>query len=111
MKRIELRFDMSKFKGCSIESFCMREVDGRDEAVATMAAKAKGGSTTMGDELVRRSLTKVNDAPVNMDDSEPFGEYDSWNSRTRNFVFEAFQAMNAVKADEKDSFLSSAQPL
>lgn len=109
MKRLELRFDLSKFKGCSIQSFAMREVDGRDEALATMAAKAKGGATTMADELVRRSLTKVNDSPVNVDDGEPYGEYDQWNSRTRNFVFEAFQAMNAVQPAEKDSFLSSAQ--
>lgn len=107
-----IKFDLEKLKGCAltdgtpITSFKMRETDGRDEENAANTAKAKGGSMTALEEQIRLSLVEVNGAKVN--DGVPYLAYDSWNSRVRQFAFEAYKSINAAKADEVAGFLAGA---
>jgi hypothetical protein len=102
----KFRFDLSARKGCSIQSFTLKETTGLDEENAALAAKAKGGAATVFEELVRLSLVMVNDQPV----EPPFGEYDVWNSRTRAFVLQAYRSINGVDEKEVADFLSGGQP-
>jgi hypothetical protein len=105
-------FDLSKRKGCNladgtpIASFKMRETDGRDEENAANAAKAKGGSMTALEEQIRLSLVEVNGAKVNA--GTPYLAYDDWNTRARQFAFEAYRSINMVKTEEVTDFLAGA---
>lgn len=104
MERIEYHYDLTKYKRCSIDSFDMRETNGKDEDQAVLVAKAKGGAATSLDELVRLSITKVNGKPVNTGDGVPLSEYDEWNSRTRTFIINAYKKLNGVSNEEGQDF-------
>lgn len=106
-KTAQYRFDLSGKKGCSIKSFVIKETDGEDEENAALAAKAKGGAATVFEELVRLSITYVDDAKV----EPPLLDYDKWSSRTRNFVLQAFRSINGVDDKEVSDFLSAGRPL
>ena len=104
-KPLEYRYDLSKRK-CSIQSFAIRETTGKDEDVAALITKAKGGAASMLEEIVRLSITKVDDAPVNTD-GVPLGAYDEWSSRTRTFILNAYKALNGINQAEGEDFLAS----
>lgn len=102
----KFRFDLSTRKGCSITSFTMKETTGLDEENAALAAKAKGGAATVFEELVRLSIIEVNGQTA----EPPLLEYDSWNSRTRAFVLQAYRSINGVDEKEVADFLASGLP-
>jgi hypothetical protein len=112
MSHFEQRFDTSKMKnvragGVLITSFTMREVDGQDEEVAAGAAKARGGSISSAEELIRLSIVAVNDQPV----KQPYLAFDTWNSRARQLALKAWTSLNGVTEEEGDAFLSAASPV
>lgn len=102
----QFRFDLSKKKGCSITSFVIKETNGEDEEQAANFRTAKGGSATVFEELVRLSITYVDDAKT----EQPLEAYDSWNSRTRAYVLAAFKSVNGVEDKEVDDFLAGGAP-
>lgn len=102
----QFRFDLSKKKGCSIRSFVLKETTGDDEEQAANFRTAKGGSATVFEELVRLSITYVDDVQV----EQPYSDYDSWNSRTRAYVLAAFKSVNGVDDKEVDDFLAAGKP-
>ena len=107
-KVIQLRFSLEGKPNVSIKSFVIKETNGDDEENAAVQAKAKGGVTTVFEELVRLSITYVDDVKV----EPPLEEYDAWSSRTRAFVLQAFKSINSIKDQaEIDSFLSTGAPL
>ncbi|MGZ6970966.1 MAG: hypothetical protein ACXVID_04825 [Thermoanaerobaculia bacterium] len=102
----QFRFDLSKKKGCSIRSFVIKETTGEDEEQAANFRTAKGGSATVFEELVRLSITYVDDVKA----EQPLSEYDGWNSRTRAYVLAAFKSVNGVEDKEVDDFLAGGEP-
>jgi len=105
------RFDLTGLKNCKMSngtkltSFTLREVDGRDEELAANTAKTKGGSVTTTEELVRYSITHVNDEPI----KQPYLQFDLWTSRARGFLLQAFREVNGFKEEESDLFLKTAE--
>jgi hypothetical protein len=104
MKPLEFHYDLEKYGRCSIKSFDMRETNGKDEDVAALTSRAKGGAANMLEELVRLSITKVDGKPVNTGDGVPLSEYDDWSSRTRTFVLNAYKALNGISGEEVEGF-------
>jgi len=107
-----VRYDLERAKikrarvgKTEIKSFSMREVDGRDEEVATNSAKARGGSATTQEELVRLSVVAVNDVNV----EHPYLAFDTWNSRARSFSLKAFNELNGMSKEEEADFLATAE--
>lgn len=99
-------------KGCSVESFVMREIDGQDERDAGRWLAARGSSVedprlALMDEQLRVSIVAVNGKGVD----QPFQGMDKWSSKTRRFVLEAFGLLNAVEDDELAVFLGAATEL
>ena len=86
-------------------SFHMREVDGRDEEVAANMAKAKGGSASSAEEMVRLAIVAVNGKPI----KQPYLQFDAWNQRARSFALKAFNDLNGYSEEEKDAFLATAE--
>lgn len=106
-----IRFDLKKAKikraragQEELHSFAMREVDGRDEEAAANMAKAKGGSATAAEEMIRLALVEVNDKPV----KQPYLEFDLWNQRARAFALRAFTDLNGTTQEEAEGFLKTA---
>lgn len=87
-----------------LESFHMREVDGRDEEMAANWAKSKGGSASSTEELVRLAIVAVNGQAV----TQPYLQFDAWNQRARSFALRAFNDLNAFTEEEKVGFLATA---
>lgn len=111
-EKLKLFYDLSKYdkpgKPLSVKSFTIREVDGVDEERAALNAKAKGGASSVYEELVRLSVCEVDGQPVNQDPSQPFALYDSLNSRTRLFLLNAFRSLNGIdEKEEVGDFLTS----
>lgn len=101
------KFDLSGKKGCSINSFVMKETNGVDEEQAAQMKFAKGGPTSsVFEELVRLSITHVNDKKV----EQPLQEYEAWNSRTRAYILQAFKSVNGVEDKEVEDFLAGGAP-
>lgn len=88
-----------------LDNFHMREVDGRDEEIAANMAKAKGGSATSGEEMVRLAIVAVNGKPV----KQPYLQFDTWNQRARSFALKAFNELNGYTKDEEEAFLATAE--
>ena len=101
----QYRFDLSSKKGCSIKSFVIKETNGDDEENAVNLKTAKGSGTVF-EELVRLSITFVDDVKV----EHPFEDYDHWNSRTRAYVLAPFKSVNGVEDKEVDDFLAASAP-
>lgn len=102
----QYRFDLSGKKGCSIKSFVIKETNGEDEENAANLKLAKGGRATVFEELVRLSITYVNDVKA----EQPLDEYDRWNSRTRAYIMNAFKSVNGVEDKEVEDFLAAGAP-
>jgi len=102
----QYRFDLSKKKGCSIRSFVIKETTGDDEEQAADFKTAKGGKATVFEELVRLSITYVNDVKT----EQPFEGFDDWNSRTRAYVLAAFKSINGIEDEEVETFLAAGAP-
>jgi hypothetical protein len=106
----ELRFDLKRFKRCHLQdgtpitSFTMRETNGQDEEWGANQAKAKGGSATATEELIRFALVTVNDEII----KQPYLQFDGWSSRARGFAIAAWRNLNAVEEAEANAFLSDA---
>lgn len=102
----QFRFTLANKKGCSIASFVIKETNGEDEEQAANFRTMKGGSATVFEELVRLSITYVDDVAA----EQPLTEYDGWNSRTRAYILAAFKSVNSIEDKEVDSFLSAGAP-
>ena len=107
---IHKKFDLPK--GCTVESFVMREIDGADERDAGRWIAARGSSTddvrlAIMDEQLRISLVAVNGKAV----EQPYMGMDKWSSKTRRFLIEAFNILNGVEDDELAVFLGTAAEL
>jgi hypothetical protein len=103
----KFRFSLEGRKGCSVKSFTLKETSGADEALAAEQKAAKGARATVFEELVRASIHAVDDQLV----TQPYLEYDLWNSRTRAFALKAFVEVNGIEEDETSDFLSNAEVL
>lgn len=111
---LKVKHDLVKFnkprKPMSVGSFVMREVNGKDEEQAALIAKAKGGAASMYEELIRLSLVEVDGQPVNNEPGVPYAGFDTWNTRTRTFVQNAFRALNGIdEKEELSDFLESGE--
>jgi len=106
MARLEVDFDISKYsrplRPLSIKTFTIRETDGKDEDQAAIDARARGGTATVMEELVKRSLTTVDGQEVNAVAGVPFTAWEGWNSATRSFVTNAFQSVNGFMKEDAD---------
>lgn len=99
------KFDLPQGNGqkrVNIKSVSLREITGTDEILAASLAEAKGKQGSVQAELVRLSIVKVDGLPV----EQPFGALDTWNSRTRKFVLDAFISINSTSQKESEDFLS-----
>ena len=104
------RFEMPKDKGprrCSIKSITIKETGGTEEAAASAIAEAKGKSGSVAIETIRLSIVAVDDKPV----SQPFGDLDSWNTRTRRLVAKFWESINGTDDGEAESFIEAATPV
>jgi hypothetical protein len=105
-------------KGCSVQSFVMRELDGHDDLEIArivdvkMTDDEKSNVTKLFEmrrhEACRRSLVMVNDRPVNVD-GLPYEAFDGWSQRTQVFAFRAFNKLNEVTGDELGKFDEAAE--
>lgn len=91
--------------GSALESFTLRETDGKDEEYAAQRAKAKGGDATTVEELVRISIVAVNGEPV----IQPYEKLAQWNSRARGLVVTAWRSLNTISDKEDTDFLAAAE--
>jgi hypothetical protein len=106
MARLMVDFDISPYdrpqRPLSIKSFTIRETDGKDEDAAAIVARARGGTATVMEELVKRAIMFVDGQPVNHTEGVPFEAWDGWNSATRSFVTNAFQSVNGFMKEDAD---------
>ena len=102
---MKMKFDLSRRKGSQIKSLVVRETTGADEEVAAGWAKAKGGTATVVDGLVRISIVEVDGKAV----EQPYGPYDKWNSRTRQYATVAWRMLNIVEDDDLEDFRKAGQ--
>lgn len=106
---VHKRFQMPK--GCSIDSFVMREIDGEDEREAGRWIAAIGevdnASITVAEEQMKVALVAVNDKPV----ESPYTGLNRWSSKTRRLVMEAFGLLNGLEDDEVAVFLGASTDL
>jgi hypothetical protein len=107
--QFSVRWDCKKMKNVRVgdkklDSFVIREVDGRDEEISSGWAKAKGGTATATEELIRISIVEVNGETV----KQPYLAFDTFNSRARHFVLVAFRSLNGATDDEDEAFLAAA---
>jgi hypothetical protein len=109
-KAIEVTFHFrdklgAPLKGVSIGSITIRETTGPDEESAVLMAKAKGGAATITNELIRSSITAVDGKAV----EQPLTAYDTWTTRTRRFISEAWNSVNGIADGELPDFLRSGE--
>lgn len=94
-------------KRCNIHSVTIRESNGDDEALASMTAEAKGKQGSVHIETVRASIVAVDGKPV----SQPFLDFDKWNTRTRRIVSEYWSSINGTDTEELGNFIKAALPV
>lgn len=99
-------------KGCSVESFVIREIDGKDELEASrwVSAKATGAddeAALMVEERVRVSVFSVNGQRV----EQPYTGLNKWSTKTRNLLLQAWMSLNTVPDDDVAVFLGAAEDL
>lgn len=109
-KPVKFDFKKAKITGARagntvLESFHMREIDGRDEELAAGMAAAKGGQATGSEEMVRLAIVAVNGKPV----QQPYLGFDVWNQRARSLSLKAFRTLNSHTEKEGDDFLATAE--
>lgn len=99
-------------KGCSVESFVIREIDGKDELESGRWVAAKGAGVddpgmAMAEERMRVAIVAVNDQPV----EQPYMAMNKWSTKTRTFLLNAWTSLNMVEEDELAVFLGAAEDL
>jgi hypothetical protein len=92
---------------CQIRKVTLREINGKDAALAATLAFAgtddpMAAVNLIGEEKVRLSIVRVDDKEV----VQPFLEWDNWNERTRSFVRIGFNELNGIAPGERDGFLA-----
>lgn len=98
---LEKTFDLPA--RCSIKRVTIRELNGKDERQALLAAKESGETLWLA--MVRLSITQVDDQAIHTG-SAPV---DDWNTRTRNAVGQFFDYMNGVEDEEIAPLLAAAE--
>ena len=104
------RFELPPDKGtrrCNIRSITLRETNGPDETMAAQLAEAKGKQGSVSIETIRLSIVAVDDKPA----SQPFGDLDTWNTRTRNLVAQYWDSINGTSQGEAENFIKAAKPV
>lgn len=107
-------FDLSKFKGVSIQSFDMEEMTGRDSLDAAARAVGPGGgdgarpnafqlNISHRNQLIAQSIAKVNGDIV----TRPCLDWESWSLRTQEFVMAAYMRLNEATKIEIDDFIKA----
>jgi hypothetical protein len=106
MEMLQARFEIDEERA-SIHAITIREINGKDERIARAQAKARNSDEI--EELVRLSITHVNDEPV----EQPCDAYDDWNFKTRAWVKRAFTTVNGIDLEKIGPFEKAAtfQPL
>ena len=92
-------------KDHDIESIVLRRIDGRDEQDASKQLDAMNGRSSLFNEMVRIGIVAVNDEPV----MQPFLEWDTWSTKTRELVMTGFNALNENDDAEKAAFLAASE--
>jgi hypothetical protein len=103
------KFDLSKYKNVAIKSFELRELTGDSEMDAIARATDPSGKAGINgmqlrSQLVADAIVAVNGESV----IQPYLDWQKWPLRTREFVANAFNAMNEVTKDEMSTFLEAA---
>lgn len=88
-----------------IESIVIRRTNGHDERDAAKMLDAREGHGSIFNELVRIAIVAVNDQPV----IQPFMDYDSWSTKTRELLMTAYNSMNENSEAEKAAFLAASE--
>lgn len=104
------RFELPPAKGprrCSIKSITLKETGGPEEAIARLAAEAKGKAGSVTLETIRASIVAVDDKPV----MQPYADLDTWNTRTRTLVAQYYNSINGTDEEETENFIEAAQPV
>jgi len=107
-----MRFDLSKIKNCSVTSFDLDELNGRDSIDAAARAIGPGGdegsrmssyqaNMQHRNQLVAQSISKVNDELV----QRPYMQWEQWTLRTQEFVLAAYMRLNEATKAEVDGFI------
>lgn len=99
-------FDISDFKGCSIRSFTLREMHGRDSIAAAQRSVKPGEPNPIygfqhRSQIIADAIVRVNGADV----PTPYVAWEDWNIRTQTFVERAYDEMNGVSKEEMERFL------
>jgi hypothetical protein len=99
-------------KGCSVESFTIREIDGKDELDASRILQARGSSAenwqvAAFEENLRISIYAVDGNKV----EQPYYNMNKWSSRTRRYLAEAWNLLNGIEDDALAVFLGAAEDL
>lgn len=110
----EKTFNCEKFKlrddrGGAIDSFKLRELNGKDEtdAIARIsgpdgkAAPGVNGFAHLNDQMVASSFVEVNGQPV----PQPYVDWIAWPTRTRSFITAAYNSINEAAPAEIADFL------
>lgn len=99
-------FDLTKYKGLSIRSFALRELDGADEIAAAERATVDGklDHARLREQLVADAIVEVNGETV----TRPYFDWSKWNAKTRDFVRAAFTRLNDAEPGQLDDFLKTA---
>lgn len=97
-------------KGCSINSFTMREIDGKDELEAARLLQARGSTAenfqvAALEENLRISIYAVNGKKV----EQPYFAMNNWSAKTRRFALEAWTLLNGVEEEDLAVFLGAAE--
>jgi hypothetical protein len=104
MPRLHKLFDVRKYK-LEIESFELEEIGGDEEIAAFERAGSSPTASLIQEQMIAESITAVNGGPVPV---RPFVDWRKWNSRTRDFVREAFHRLNSGARKELDDFTKAA---
>lgn len=100
-------------EGYSIKSFVMREMDGEDELEVgrwqSMISATDGGALKSLSLQVGQALVAVDGREVSH--SEPCLLFDTWSSKTRSLVLNAWRELNEVREEDLAVFHAAAKPL
>ncbi len=98
--------DCTDDQGRKVVSFCIRTTDGKDESYASKQADARG--TTMTEELIRFSLVSYRTEEETVVIAHPFGAFDQWSTKLRNYVVAAWKRLATPEDDELIDFFAHA---
>lgn len=74
----------------------MRETCGMDEQQAARTAEKSNNAMAMATEMVRLSIVAVDGEQV----VQPFFTFDTWSTKTRQFVLKAYEMLNSIDDSE-----------